>query len=66
MTKINWDPKFTNKISGETLISGRENDGTRHLEVVKTGVKGDRGGHSVLNFSGIPKYIRDTDGSRKI
>lgn len=53
---------FHNPFSGETLIHQERDDGLRDLKIVRTGVSGDRGGHSVLYPSGIPSYIRDTDG----
>ncbi|MDO8557055.1 MAG: hypothetical protein Q7R98_01150 [Candidatus Jorgensenbacteria bacterium] len=54
---------FSNLMSGETLIHRDRVDGMHDLKIVKTGVSGDRGGHSVFDRSGNPVFIRDTDGS---
>jgi len=62
MSDTKWGEKFSNPLSGETLIPGIRPDGTRDLKIVQTGVSGDLGGHSVLNPDGTPRFIRDTDG----
>ena len=51
---------FENPSSGETLVHLTREDGTRDLFFSEKGSSVH--GHAVLNKTGNPKYLRDTDG----
>jgi hypothetical protein len=51
---------FHNFLSGETLVHRDRADGKRDLKFGETGTNLE--GHAVLDQSGMPSFIRDTDG----
>jgi len=57
---MSWGTEFVNPSSGEKLIHRDRPDGTRDLLIIPP--DGSDHGHAVLDPSGNPRYIRETDG----